>query len=175
MALFKKKVELDRFLQNAIAAAFAGGFPISKVDSRYAPTAEQRIKAAEVLRIRSLVAHYFALVARIGTGIPVGMAELSERYRSVLWYVLIESARSRQEAEAIATCWEAGVEEVIARLDDESADSPKALAEVTSSSSRILRNSLKIDDHEYYAWAAKTVTEHSVRAPSFALDEVQLV
>ena len=175
MALFKKKVELDRFLQNAIAATFAGGFPISKVDPRHVLSSEQRIEAAEILRVRSLVAHYFALVARVGTGIPVGISDLRERYQAVLGHVLTESARSRQEAEAIAAAWEAGVEEVIFRLDEESADGPSALAEVTSSSARILRNSLRGNDDEYYAWAARTVTEHSVRALSFALNQVNLV
>ena len=32
MALFKKKVELNRFLHHTIAATFAGGFPMAQVD-----------------------------------------------------------------------------------------------------------------------------------------------
>lgn len=175
MALFKKKLELNRFLHNAIAATFAGGFPISQIDPSYVLTAEQRIEAAEILRVRSLVAHYFALVARVGDGIPVGKVELGRRYRDVLWHVLVESARSRPEAEAIAQWWEAGVDEVVSRMDDQAADSPAALAEAAAATARILKKALQTDDDEYCRKAAQLVREHSVRALSFALTKVKLV
>jgi len=175
MALFKKKVQLNRFLHNAIAATFAGGFPISQVDPSHVLTAEQRIEAAEILRVQSLVAHYFALAARVGEGIPVDTAELGVRYQDVLWHVLVESARSRPEAEAIARWWEVGVAEVVTRLENEAAGSPEALAEVTAATARILRKALNTDDDEYCRKAAKMVSDHSVQALTFALTEVMLV
>jgi len=175
MALIRKKVELDRFLHHDIAGALAGAFPIAQVDPDHVLTAEQRIEAAEVLRVQSLVAHYFALAARVGEGIPVDIVELSRRYQEVLWHVLVESARSRQEAEAIARWWEAGVGDVITRLENGSADGADALAEVTAATVRILKRALKTDDDEYCRKAAGMVTAHSVQALAFALTEVKLV
>ena len=175
MALFKKKIELNRFLHNAIAATFAGGFPISQVDPLHVLTAEQRIEAAEILRIRSLVAHYFALAARVGEGIPVDMVDLGRRYRDVLWHVLVESARSRPEAEAIAQSWETGVDAVVSRMENEAAGSPAALSEATAATARILKKALKTDDEEYCLKAAQLVRDHSVQALSYAPTEVNLV
>ena len=76
MALFKKKVELNRFLHHTIAATFTGGFPMAEVVPAYVLTAVQRIRAAEILHVRSLVAHYFALAAHVGEGVLVDTPEL---------------------------------------------------------------------------------------------------
>ena len=65
MALFKKRVELSRFLHHAVAATFTGGFPIARVEPSNLLTTEQRVRAAEILRVQWLVAHYFALLERI--------------------------------------------------------------------------------------------------------------
>ncbi len=175
MALFKKKVELNRFLHHTIAAAFTGGFPMAHADPAFALTAVQRIQAAEILRVRSLVAHYFALVARVGEGVPVDTPELGRRYQDALWRVLVESTRSRAEAEVLAMQWEKGVREVLTRIEDVSVESSQALAEASAATVRILRSALETDDDEYCRKAAGMVTERSVQALSFALTEVKLV
>ena len=182
MALFKKKVELNRFLHNAIAATFTGGFPIAQVDPDHLLTAEQRVRAADLLRVRSLIAHYFALVAEVGAGVPVDTAELGRRYQEVLWHVLLESTRTRAEAEGLAMQWERGVHDVYARIGDGPDEGSQALAEVAAVTARILEraldaedNPLQVDVGEYGRVAAEMVTQHSVRALTFALAEVKLV
>ena len=179
MTLFKKRIELDRFLHHAIAATFASGLPIAQVDPLHELTAEQRIRAAGILRVRSLVAHYCALLARVGQGVPVDALELGRRYEDVLWHVLVESTRSWAEAERIAREWETGVEEVITRVEDWSTggagEGSNALDVVSAATVRVLERALETDDYEYCRRTAARVTEHSVRALSFALTEVKLV
>ncbi len=182
MALFKRKIELDRFLHNAIAATFAGGFPIAQVDPAHLLTAEQRVRVADLLRVRSLIAHYFALAARARDGVPVDASELHERYQTVLWHVLQESARSNGEAEAIAVQWENGVRDVLTRTASGSAKDSDSVAEVTATTGRMLRRALEADDSplkteaEEYCWGvARLVTQHSVEALSYALTEVKLI
>ena len=170
----RRKVELNRFLHHTIAATFAGGFPMAQVDPAYVLTAVNRIRAAEILRVRSLVAHYFALVTRVGGGVPVNAAELGRRYQDALWHVLVESTRSRAEAEVLAMQWERGVREVLTRIEDGSVQG-SALAKVSAATVRILKSALETDDDEYCRKAAGMVTEHSVQALSFALTEVKLV
>ena len=175
MALFKKKVELNRFLHHTIAT-FVGGFPMAQVDPAYVLTAVNRIRAADILRVRSLVAHYFALVARVGEGIPVDAQELGRRYQDALWHVLVESTRSRVEAEVLAMQWERGVREVLTRTEDGSVQgSGSVLAEVSAATVRILKRALETDDDEYCRNAAGMVTEHAIQALSFALTQVKLV